>query len=247
MLFEEGILLELQEGEKACAFDMNPFYCIDCAETHEAAPILVGPYQICESGFRDRIVPQFEKALKNEAEHPVKVNNIALDINNYTAFFSREFLSEWRTKQLEYTTPAQQRLYCRCGEFLGRRKLLEDAHVFLHCRDCRAITCSSCGKAISELRHHCTTSEKIEDAFANLKRGDDYQLCPNETCGLCAPLGPLSRAFPSLCNSLRDSLPPPSRACTSRLHSPLLSGYRGRRPSQTSPPPSLPLATAPPQ
>lgn len=182
MLSEEGILLELQEGGKVCAFDMNPFYCIDCAETHESAPILVGPYQICESGFRDSIVPQFEKALKNEAEHPVKVNNIALDINNYTAFFSREFLSEWRTKQLEYATPIQQRLYCGCGEFLGRSKQLEDAHVFLHCRSCRAITCSSCGKAISELRHHCTTSEKIEDAFANLKRGDDYQLCPNETC-----------------------------------------------------------------
>lgn len=162
---------------------MNPFFCIDCAETHETAPIQVGPYQVCESGFRDRIVPQFEQALKNEAEHPVKVDNVPLDINNYTAFFSSDFLSKWRKKQLEYTTPIQRRLYCGCGEFLGRKGRLGDVLVFFHCPSCRAIACSSCGKVVPEGGlHPCTSSELIEDAFANMKRGDDYQICPNETC-----------------------------------------------------------------
>ncbi|CAK3980925.1 Hypothetical predicted protein [Lecanosticta acicola] len=170
------------------------FECIACAEEHDSTPITLANHPVCSDCFKGSIVPMFHDALNNETKRPVKVDGVPLNPHDYAAFFDEEFLKNWDAKKTEFNTPVQHRLYCRgsidffdtaCGAFLGTKTEREGMIV---CTRCRGSTCTKCGEPLTFMEknyglHSCRTqTEEAENPFAGMKRGEDYQICPQESC-----------------------------------------------------------------
>ncbi|KAK4546997.1 hypothetical protein LTR36_001217 [Oleoguttula mirabilis] len=74
-----------------------------------------------------------------------------------------------------------------CDRFLGAKKDLGGQTIT--CTSCRGLVCGSCAAPIlgDEKQHCCQidgTAAFSEDSFQGLKRGEDYQQCPNTLCGM---------------------------------------------------------------
>ena len=87
-----------------------------------------------------------------------------------------------------------------CGALLCTRRPYTESSLFLNatCWSCRGFACGTCGEPLYPSgpsgrqpipqQHVCTwKAEQPEDIFraknSELKRGRDYQICPNEKCG----------------------------------------------------------------
>ncbi|EME89749.1 uncharacterized protein MYCFIDRAFT_78469 [Pseudocercospora fijiensis CIRAD86] len=185
-----------QHIECAACFD-------DCTDKH----VQVAGDHLCSDCFETGYVPQFQDALKDESKYPVKYGTTVLEPSHYPEFFDPAFLTSWRSKEEEYTTPVKFRLYCKnsiddtptgkrnrngtsimtqhpCGHFLGTKTLLSSSSPTIPCQSCNHLTCTRCSQPrSSSSTHECPATEEEEDnAFEGLTQGLDYQICPLPTC-----------------------------------------------------------------
>lgn len=181
---------------------IRPFFCSACIEEHTAEPFQVGSDQICKEELR-RL---FEESIKYEVNFPPRWRGIALDAwdTQYRRIFSTHFLKNFDAKAKEWSCLEAQRIYCQhktlptassapCETFLGR---WEDLKKCRKCEVCSWYTCLHCrtsfpppvgkeGRKSTRIRHTCdpVIEDELRDrAFRGLKRGKDYQYCPNQYC-----------------------------------------------------------------
>lgn len=150
----------------------------------------------------------FQKALDFEHEYPVQWGGDELHPSQFTHILQADFIAAYEKKEVEYKTPPAKRVYClhvlmksaggrptteACGKFLGvrARRVAANQLMLGRCADCDNMTCMVCdgfsGDAVAIFRHQCPgrslANEERARAFAGLKRGKDWQQCPNRTCG----------------------------------------------------------------
>ncbi|SMQ50668.1 unnamed protein product [Zymoseptoria tritici ST99CH_1A5] len=167
----------------------TPWLCQICFDMQDSTPVEVADDHICEDCFESGMKTQFQDALANQANYPVKWGGTPLDIEDYQRFFAPEFMRQYATKVKEYAVPIKLRIYCTqqivavpeendahpteetCGTFLG--STLDHANE-------QKVKCSKC---------HADTEIIISmnDADQALLEGQiigkDYQLCPGDNCG----------------------------------------------------------------
>ena len=195
------------------------FTCASCwDEAPETSAVTVGSDSLCEECFTNGIKAQFLDAIKDETKYPVRYGTEDLNIQDYKRFFTDSFLKNWSTKEKEYKTPMQERLYCNrvifvipadhefapgsstvaskqaCGSFLGdKRGCLSDVTF---CSGCTGPVCSKCSEPLNGAKVHKCEKSQEDDPFGEMTRGVDYQICPNESCKMKMMLW-------DGCNSLR--------------------------------------------
>ena len=153
----------------------------------------------------------FNKALKFEHEYPPKWGT-PLHPSEFSHIISKDFIESYKHKEVEYKTQPDRRIYCqhmvervvvkqdsacgttqeRCGEFIGVRQKSSksDMLVLGRCKKCKNATCMICEDYSSDpattLQHICTgksiANEQRAQAFVGLKRGKEWQQCPNRLC-----------------------------------------------------------------
>jgi len=153
----------------------------------------------------------FDKALKFEHEYPPKWGT-SLHPSEFNHIISKDFIDIYERKEIEYKTQPGRRIYCQhmveravagdnstggttqepCGEFIGvrQRSSKSDMLVLGRCRTCKNATCMVCDDYSSDpattLQHICTgkssANELRAQAFVGLKRGKEWQQCPNRLC-----------------------------------------------------------------
>lgn len=153
----------------------------------------------------------FDKALQFEHEYPPKWG-APLHPSEFGHIISQAFIESYEHKEVEYKTQPDRRIYCRhmvvrvvtedgstcgtthepCGEFIGLRQTMSkpDILVLGLCRECKNPTCMICEDYSSDpattLQHICTgksiANEQRAQAFVGLKRGKEWQSCPNRLC-----------------------------------------------------------------
>jgi hypothetical protein len=162
---------------------------------------------VCPSCVRQ----MFDKALKFEHEYPPKWGT-SLHPSEFNHIISKDFIDIYERKEIEYKTQPGRRIYCQhtveravagdnstgsmtrepCGEFIGvrQRSSKSDMLVLGRCRSCKNATCMVCDGYSSDpattLQHICTgkssANEQRAQAFVGLKRGKEWQQCPNRLC-----------------------------------------------------------------
>jgi hypothetical protein len=153
----------------------------------------------------------FDKALEFEHEYPPKWGT-SLHPSEFNHIISKDFIKTYERKEIEYRTQPDRRIYCQhmveraaeednrtsattrelCGEFIGVRQRMSksDMLVLGRCRKCKNATCMACDDCSSDpatmLQHICTgkssANEQRAQAFVGLKRGKEWQQCPNRLC-----------------------------------------------------------------
>jgi hypothetical protein len=153
----------------------------------------------------------FDKALKFEHEYPPKWGT-SLHPSEFNHIIPKDFIETYERKEVEYKTQPDRRIYCQhmveravaqdnsasgttkepCGEFIGVRQRMSkpDMLVLGRCRKCKNATCMACDDYSSDpattLQHVCTgkssAKEQRAQAFVGLKRGKEWQQCPNRSC-----------------------------------------------------------------
>jgi hypothetical protein len=163
---------------------------------------------VCPACVRE----MFDKALKFEHDYPPKWGAF-LHPSEFSHVISKDFIETYQHKEIEYKTQPSRRVYCQhmvervivqdsgvwetvqepCGEFIGVRHRLSkpDVLVLGRCKECKNATCMMCDDYSSDpattLQHICTgnssANEQRAQAFVGLKRGREWQQCPNRLCG----------------------------------------------------------------
>ncbi|KAK4996300.1 hypothetical protein LTR66_004071 [Elasticomyces elasticus] len=128
-----------------------------------------------------------------------------LQIGDFAECFDRDFLSQYRRKELEYLCAITERVYCsnpRCSIFHGpkdhlqhfdarKKRLRTEANKFWRCRDCKTRTCLTCSKAFKDSPsqpHACSVVQDRTEDYKGLKRGKHFQVCPNTSCAVVIQL-----------------------------------------------------------
>jgi len=163
--------------------------------------LLIDSSPLCHSCFRHL----FTLAIESESSFPASWASHPLSADRYAHILGPALLSAYRAKEIEYACPAQERVFCSrtdpprrpeaCGKFVGRwRETRTDGSFCVRCEKCAWYTCLRCEENFStgdvagaqaSISHECDPSrdkELEERAFAGLKRGKDWQFCPNEGC-----------------------------------------------------------------
>lgn len=163
--------------------------------------LLIDSSPVCHSCFRHL----FTLAIESESSFPASWASHPLSADRYAHILGPALLSAYRAKEVEYACPAQERVFCSrtdpprrpeaCGKFVGRwRETRTDGSFCVRCEKCAWYTCLRCEETFStgdvagaqaSISHECDPSrdrELEERAFAGLKRGKDWQFCPNEGC-----------------------------------------------------------------
>jgi hypothetical protein len=86
--------------------------CQACFEDQHGDPVVLADNNVCEECFIGGFKPQFEQALNDQTKFPVKWASTPLSIDNYSRFFSADFLARWTVRMKEYAVPIKQRMYC---------------------------------------------------------------------------------------------------------------------------------------
>lgn len=166
----------------------STFQCQSCFDDKpEEELVLVAGDSVCSECFERGPKSFFIAALKSETNHPAKYGFTVINIDDFTSFFTAEFLAAYHTKLEEYAVAIPERLYCNnkataandiCGHYLGKKS----ANSTILCLACSTDVCTECASAISgDLDDHMC-SESTVDAFDGQVRGVDYQICPNTSC-----------------------------------------------------------------
>ncbi|KAM0703776.1 hypothetical protein Q7P35_009715 [Cladosporium inversicolor] len=178
-----------------------------CEDFHDYTSTDIDGSPVCPPCVRE----MFDKALKFEHEYPPKWG-IPLHPSEFNHIISKDYIDTYKHKENEYKTQPGRRIYCQhmvervvaedsskrittqepCGEFIGVRQRpgKHDTLVFGRCRVCKNATCMVCDDYSSDptimLQHICTgkssANEQRAQAFVGLKRGKDWQQCPNRLC-----------------------------------------------------------------
>ncbi|KAF7189653.1 hypothetical protein HII31_08973 [Pseudocercospora fuligena] len=186
-LFKAFTVSKKPPGSSNLDAQPQPIECAACFDECTDKNIQVAGDHLCYDCFETGYVPQFHEALKDESKYPVKYGTTTLHPSHYRNFFDHNFRVEWRKKKAEYKTPVKQRIYCnnlhdgeRCGKFLGS----SNTHLtsVVTCKSCKGNTCIRCSQPYSSSSdHECPASEE-DEAFKDLERGVDFQICPISTC-----------------------------------------------------------------
>lgn len=176
---------------------MTAFDCGVCLLTITAERSYpAGTDKVCCACAEQAIVPLFTAAIQHESQYPVSWGTISLEAEDYADLLPDGFIGKWKERQAEYDSAANQRMYCNnnvdqteCGCFLGTRA---DAECLKECPRCKSSVCGRCGDPVpmgSLPKHECPITARLKaeadadaDAFRELTRGRDYQICPNINC-----------------------------------------------------------------
>lgn len=188
---------------------MAPFWNCEvcCEDFRDYTSTDIDGSPVCPSCVRE----MFDKALKFEHEYPPKWGT-TLHPSEFSHIISKDFIQSYEHKEVEYKTQPDRRIYCQhmvervvtqhgstfgktqepCGEFIGvrHRSSKSDMLVLGRCKKCKNATCMICEGYSSDpattLQHICTNKsiakEQRAQAFVGLKRGKDWQQCPNRLC-----------------------------------------------------------------
>jgi hypothetical protein len=163
--------------------------------------LLIDSSPLCHTCFRHL----FALAIESESSFPASWASHPLSADRYAHILGPTLVSAYRAKEIEYACPAQERVFCSrtdpprrpepCGTFVGRwRETGTDGSFCVRCEKCAWYTCLRCEETFSTgavegpqaaIAHECDPSrdkELGERVFAGLKRGRDWQFCPNEGC-----------------------------------------------------------------
>lgn len=173
-------------------FEVSVFFeCGVCLDDCIGLPVYVAHNTICEECFEGGIQTQFEDAIGDENQYPVKWGETILKPFDYGYFFSHHFLVQYKEREYEYQTAIKARMYCKaistrsrevCNAFLGRRKAGRSFELI--CASCGERACSKCAAVLDYpgLSRHVCEVEIGDDPFEGLTRGKDWQQCPRPTC-----------------------------------------------------------------
>ena len=188
---------------------MAPFWnCqICCEDFRDYTSTDIDGSPVCPPCVRE----MFDKALKFEHEYPPKWGT-PLHPSEFSHIISKDFIEGYEHKEVEYKTQPDRRIYCQhkvvrvvtedgstcgttqepCGEFIGVRQNSRKSDILVlgRCRECKNFTCMICEDYSSDpaatLQHFCTgksiANEQRAQAFEGLKRGKEWQQCPNRLC-----------------------------------------------------------------
>lgn len=188
---------------------MAPFWncAVCCEDFRDYTSTDIDGSPVCPPCVRE----MFDKALKFEHEYPPKWGT-PLHPSEFSHIISKDFIESYAHKEIEYKTQPGRRIYCQhivervvtkdgntcgvtqepCGEFIGVRQNQSkpDMLVLGRCKKCKNATCMICEDYSSDpattLQHICTgrsiANEQRAQAFVGLKRGKEWQQCPNRLC-----------------------------------------------------------------
>lgn len=155
---------------------------------------------------------QFHAAQKSEHLYPVKWQDATLHPRQFPAVFDRDFTAAYQTREKEYNTPGPQRVYCECGVFLApmippfaKTSWLCVANSKI-CGNCEIRWCLRCAQRCGGygVPHVCIPERRMSErrhALGGLKKGRDYQICPNEKCGKAVELWEACNAMHCQCGT----------------------------------------------
>ena len=136
------------------------FDCSICCESQTDFFISIQGDSVCRDCFDSGIKPQFEAALKDESQYPVRWGGAELNILSFIVLFDQDFLFRYLEKEKEYKVLPGDRIFCAgtatgegerpdgtCGTFLGS-KFARASERF--CHKCQSRTCSCCGSLIEK-------------------------------------------------------------------------------------------------
>ncbi|KAK3677819.1 hypothetical protein LTR78_002669 [Recurvomyces mirabilis] len=182
--------------------------CEVCLDDHkDYASINIDDHKFCTACIKQL----FDKALAHEFHWPAKSHRTVLHPTQFPHVVSVGFITAYKADEREYKCENFRRGYCAgsvsaadgkgeakpYGIFVGRLHYGEDPNVYAvsSCASCKQMSCLNCGHGLERLTdlgyHDCVTrislalekAKKEENvAFAGLRQGRDFQICPNESC-----------------------------------------------------------------
>lgn len=178
----------------------NPKTCTACLDPLPGPHLLIDTNPLCHACFRHL----FTLALSSEASYPASWAGRTLSATRYAHILGPELLAGYTAKATEYACPPQERVYCSrtdpprrleaCGQFMGRWSGVVSSACCVKCEACAWFMCLRCEESFSTgevegvetaIEHECDPRRDLEleeRAFRGLKRGREWQLCPNEVC-----------------------------------------------------------------
>ncbi|KAK3117658.1 hypothetical protein LTR53_000787 [Teratosphaeriaceae sp. CCFEE 6253] len=168
-------------------------------------PLHIATNTVCH----DCLIQLFTLASTDESHYPPRFGPQLLDIADYVAILPEYLQAHYRIKSAEFDIAPHDRLYCQvrvlsrhsdrparpCDTYLGPRgpsSGTQPPPPSEPCPTCNRPYCSACGSSdiVHLLAKRCTRpapfhhSDDTDDpAFASLRRGRDYQICPSRRCG----------------------------------------------------------------
>jgi len=177
-----------------------PPTCTACLDPLPGPHLLIDVHALCHACFRHLFV----LALSNESSYPASWAGRPLSATRYAHLLGPDLLAAYSAKATEYACPPQERVFCSradpprrpepCGKFVGKWSGVGGAVVCVKCEDCAWYTCLRCEETLSTgdvagaeaaIEHECDPrrdGELEERAFRGLKKGKEWQICPNEQC-----------------------------------------------------------------
>lgn len=155
---------------------------------------------------------QFQAAQKSEHSYPIKWQDATLHPRQFPTVFNRHFTAAYEAREKEYNTSGLQRVYCECGAFLApmgppsaKTSWLSVANSKL-CGKCQARWCLRCAQRCKGygVPHVCIPERRMSErrhALGGLKKGRDYQICPNRECGKVVELSEACNAMHCQCGT----------------------------------------------
>lgn len=177
----------------------TPPTCTACLDPLPGPHLLISTHALCHPCFRHL----FTLALTDETSYPASWAGHPFSANRYAHILGPSLLAAYERKATEYACPVQKRVFCsrtdpprrpeKCGSFVGRWKEGREG-ACVKCESCAWYTCLRCEESFSTgdvggaevgIEHECDPQRDLEleeRAFRGLKRGVQWQLCPNEKC-----------------------------------------------------------------
>lgn len=177
----------------------TPPTCTACLDPIQGPHLLIATHALCHPCFRHL----FTLALTDETSYPASWSGNPLSATRYAHILAPSLLAAYRAKEIEYACPVQERVFCSrtdpprrpepYGQFVGQwREARVEACV--KCERCAWYTCLRCEETFSTgdvagslvaILHSCDPTRDLEleeRAFRGLRRGREWQLCPNGNC-----------------------------------------------------------------
>lgn len=185
-------------NEVAEQTNLPTFHCSSCEEIVSGTAIDVASYETCKECFETGNRPQFEAAMIDEESYPPRVGSVKLDITDYTALFSSDFITAYLEKAKQFDIMPRSRVYCAredCAAFLGQARA---SQALQECNLCHSSTCMKCRtlvkvdgegghNEVALLDHPCPSFCHPEDSKHHMlpeeTRSKEWQMCPGDDCG----------------------------------------------------------------